>query len=336
MENRVRVLVVSDIHYAGPAERDRKDHESRVIPGLLLRTLVGLYRRYFWLRDVFAHNHLLDDVIQRAGKPDWVVANGDYSCDTAFVGCSDEAAYESAAQCLGELRRAYGGRLLANMGDHELGKKSIFGGAGGLRWASWERAVSGLGLNPLWSQDVGVYCLMGVTSSLLALPVMGGDIKESERNAWEQLREGYILQIEKWFDSLDSKKRVILFCHDPSALPFLAEISSVRKRLDQVERTVIGHLHSDFILGSSRLLGGMPQISFLGVTVNRLSAALRMSRAWGPFKVVLCPSLAGIELLKDGAFLEIDLDPDGNEPVRFRKHRLPWGGHMKKETLPQA
>jgi len=84
---------------------------------------------------------LLDGFLDRAGTPDWVIANGDYSCDSAYLGLSDPAAYESAALCLQRLRDRFAGRLLAIMGDHELGKRSMAGGFGG----SGAGAVSCLG-----------------------------------------------------------------------------------------------------------------------------------------------------------------------------------------------
>ena len=73
----VRIDVISDIHYASDAERLRPGHEARVIANPLLRRAFKAYRHYIWLRDPFAHNHLLDDFLARTGSPDVVVANGD-------------------------------------------------------------------------------------------------------------------------------------------------------------------------------------------------------------------------------------------------------------------
>ena len=41
-----------------------------------------------------------------------------------------------------------------------------------------------------------------------------------------------------------------------------------------------------------------------------------------PFRVRLRPSLAGIELLKDGGVLTAELDPEAQQPARFHFHRL--------------
>jgi hypothetical protein len=124
------------------------------------------------------------------------------------------------------------------------------------------------------------------------------------------------------FSALRTEQRVLLFCHDPTALPMLASEDAVRRRLHQIERTIIGHLHSNLILWKSRVLTGIPRLRFLGHSVTRMSTALRDARQWKPFRVLLCPSLAGIELLKDGGFLAASLDLDGSRPAQFRLHRL--------------
>ena len=48
--------------------------------------------------------------------------------------------------------------------------------------------------------------------------------------------------------------------------PFLQDEPVIRDRLGQVERTVIGHLHTPLIHWKSRMLAGMPVIKFLGTT----------------------------------------------------------------------
>ncbi|MCS1411087.1 MAG: hypothetical protein M2R45_04283 [Verrucomicrobia subdivision 3 bacterium] len=113
--------VVSDIHFAGAAERERVDYESKAITNPWLRAGIAVYRRYFWLRDVFAHNHLLDYFIQEVGEV-------------------DDAALASSTFCLSQLRNAFPSCFIPVLGDHELGKKSVFGGIGGMRLASWGRA----------------------------------------------------------------------------------------------------------------------------------------------------------------------------------------------------
>ena len=310
------IAVVSDIHYASAAERVRgNDYEFRAIHNPLLRLVVRLHRRFIWLRDPLNQNHLLDLFLNEAGDFDHVIANGDYSCNTAFVGMSDDASLESARECLAKLRQKLGQKLRLNFGDHELGKVSLFGGQGGMRLASWRRAQDQLGLQRFWRFEIGKYVLMGVVSSLIGLPVFTRDTLPAERGEWEQLRAQHLAEVRQAFAGLKPDQKVLLFCHDPSALPFLWEEEKIRGKLQQLEQTIIGHLHSKLILWQSRLLAGMPEIRFLGHTARRLSAALRQAKKWEPFKVQLCPALAGIELLKDGGYLALTLDPDARRPA---------------------
>lgn len=327
MSQTQRLAILSDIHYAGAAEQQRGDHyELTPIANPVLRELVRAYRRFIWLRDPLHQNHLLDAFLKRAGGWDYVIANGDYSCNTASVGVSDDASSESVRECVGKLRAAFVGRLYLTYGDHELGKTSFFGGRGGMRLASWRRATQELGLEPFWRLKIGNNVLMGVVSSLVALPVFERDTLKEERSEWGRLRDSHLHEIRCAFASLSAADRVLLFCHDPTALPFLWREPEVRSRIAQLEATIIGHLHSKLVLWKSGWLAGMPHIGFLGHTASRLSAALREARDWRHFKVRLCPSLAGIELLKDGGFLTAELDLDARRPARFRFHPLPRSG----------
>jgi hypothetical protein len=323
MPSRRTIVIVSDIHYASDAEKQRPRPELAVIPNPALRLTVRLYRRYLWLRDPYAHNHLLDRFLAAAPVADLVVANGDYSCDSAFIGVSDDAAFSSAQQCLGKLRQTFGEKLRATIGDHELGKESLFGGRGGLRLASWRRALDGLALQPVWQTSVGRYQFIGVTSSLVAYPVYEPEALLEEREEWRQLRAAHLEAVRQAFAAVRAGERIILFCHDPTALPFLAGDEVVHNKLSQVETTFIGHLHSKLLWWNSRLLSGMPTIGFLGNSIRRMSAALHEARHWRRFHVVLCPALAGIELLKDGGFYTLEIDLAAPEPARARFQPLP-------------
>ena len=315
--------IVSDIHYASAAEQARgEDYEYRDLRNPLLRNLLRLSRRFIWLRHPLGQNHLLEAFLQQAGRLDFVVANGDYSCDSSFVGVSDDAAGQSARECLARLRERCGANFRAVLGDHELGKVSFFGMRGGMRLASWQRATRELELAPFWQKTLGNYLLMGVASSLVALPAFQADTLPAERPEWERLRVEHLAEIRRAFAALQPGQRVLLFCHDPSALPFLLDQEIVKSRLPQIEHTIVGHLHSQLVLLQSRLLAGMPPLPFLGHTVARYTAALRKARLWRPFRVRLCPSLAGIELLKDGGFCTVELDCQGKRPARFHFHRL--------------
>jgi hypothetical protein len=283
-----------------------------------------MYRRFFWQRDPFAHNHLLDSFITAAKAADAVIANGDYACDSAFIGVADDPTFQSADECLGKLRAAFGDRLHVVIGDHELGKKPLGADVGGMRLESFRRSRELLSLKPFWSVTFGDHVLIGITATLLALPVLQGELLESEVDQWHALLSQHIEEIRRAFIEITPRQRVILFCHDPTALPYLAEIPEVRSKVPQIERTIIGHLHSDLILFKSRFLCGMPVINFLGHTPQRISRALQQARQWRPFKVLLCPSLPGIQLLKDGGYLTIELDSDAKTATEFRKHRLSW------------
>lgn len=317
------LLILSDIHLAGPAEQTRRDHERRAVTNPLLRSATNFYRHFIWLRDPFAHNHLLDQALARHPSADWLIANGDYSLDTAFVGVSDDAALASAQESLGKMRAVYGERFRGTWGDHELGKMSLFGGVGGLRLQSLHRCQNELALPPLWQMDLGRYRLIGVASSLIALPVYEPETLPEERPAWQAARAAHLAEIKAAFDSVEPSQRILLFCHDPSALPFLWQEEWVRRRLPQVEKTILGHLHSPLVFWQSRMLAGMPPIRFLGTSIRRMSEALYQARCWREFNAMLCPSLAGIELRKDGGYYTAALDLSGKTPVRFEFQALP-------------
>ncbi len=313
--------VLSDIHYASTAEQARgHDYEARGVPNPLQRGLLHFYRHFIWLREPLTRSYLLDTFLAQARGLDYLITNGDYSCDSGFVGVSDDAAFQSVRECLSKLRAVFGDRLFATQGDHELGKVSFLGGRGGMRLESWHRAVNELNLPPFWQLRVGRYVCLGLVSSLVALPVFTADTLAAERPGWEELRQRHLKEICTAFDALKSQDRVLLFCHDPTALSFLANEPVIKARMPQIEQTIIGHLHSNLVLWKSRWLAGMPQITFLGHTAKKLSAALQQAREWRPFRVRLCPALAGVELLKDGGFLTIELDPEAVAPARFTFH----------------
>ncbi|MEI6784267.1 MAG: hypothetical protein WCQ21_25525 [Verrucomicrobiota bacterium] len=316
--------IVSDIHYAGAAEQARgDDYELREIPHPLLRTFARFYRHYIWLRQPLRKAHLLDQFLERSATFDYVIANGDYSCNSGFIGLSDDAACQSARECVGKLRQRFGVNLRATYGDHELGKLSMFGGRGGMRLDSLRRAQADVGLQPFWRLEIGSYVLLGIVSTLVALPLFEPDMLPAERPEWERLRAEHLAEIRRAFDAVQPGQRVLLFSHDPTALPFLWREESVRAKLPQIEQTTIGHLHSNLVLWKSRLLAGMPPIRFLGHTVERMSSALSQARYWRPFHVRLCPALAGVELLKDGGYCTLELDLEACQPARFRFHPLP-------------
>jgi hypothetical protein len=320
----VTIAVLSDIHYAGSIERARgEDYEFRRIANPLLRALARAYRHLIWLRHPLDQGRQLDRFLAEIGPADYVVANGDYACDTEYVGVSDPGSLQSAQECLGKLRARFGDRARFIFGDHELGKPALFGGHGGMHLDSWRCATQQLGLQPFWKLSLGRYLLLGVASPLIALPANQADVLPAEWTEWQSLREAHLAEIRATFDTLQPEQRVILFCHDPTALPFLWQEEPVRRRLVQVEQTVIGHLHTRLILWKSRVLSGIPPIRFLGRSVNRFTSALHQAHHWWPFQVRLCPALSGTELLNDGGYYTIQIDPTAKLPAHFAFHPLP-------------
>lgn len=319
-----RVAIVSDIHYGSPAEAERGPTFFSCIENPIRRWVVKQQRHWLWMREPWAHNYLLDRFIGEAADAHLVVANGDYSCDSAFVGVMDEPAFQSTAECLRKLRDAFGGRLLMVIGDHELGKMMLGRKEGGPRLASYSRATSELALEPFWQTRVGNYVFLGVTSTLLALALFESELLPEELAEWRRLREQHLEAVRSAFAAVREGERILLFCHDPSALPFLWREESVRAKLRQVERTIVGHLHSQWLLRQARWLAGMPRITFLGHTPRRISGALREARRWADFNVLLCPSPAGIQIFKDGGYLTARIDPSGLRPATFEFHPLRW------------
>jgi hypothetical protein len=320
----INVAILSDIHHAGPIEQARgEDYEFRLIANPRLRVVARAYRHWIWLRHPLDQGRQLDRFLAEIGPVDYVVANGDYPCDTAYGGLSDPGSFQSAQECLGKLRARFGDRVRFTLGDHDLGKLSLFGGRGGMRLASWQGATQQLGLQPFWQLPIGRYLLLGVASPLIALPANQADVPPDEWPHWQPLREAHLAEIRAAFDALAPDQRVLLFCHDPTALPFLWREDAVRRRLPQVEQTIIGHLHTKLILWKSRLLSGIPPIRFLGRNVRRFSSALHEAHHWWPFRVRLCPALSGIQLLNDGGYYTVNLDPVATRPARFTFHPLP-------------
>ncbi len=320
----VIVAILSDIHYAGPAERARgEEYEFCTIANPLFRAVARAYRHLIWMRHPLDQGRQLDRFLAEAGPLDYLVANGDYSCDSGFVGVSDPAAFQSTQECLAKLRAKFGDRARFTFGDHELGKPTLFGDTGQTRFASWHRATEQLDLRGFWQLNIGRYSLFGVASPLIALPANQTDALPEEWPVWQRLRETHLAEIRVAFEALQPDQRVLMFCHDPTALPFLWREESVRRRLPQIEQTVIGHLHTRLILWKSRVLSGIPPVRFLGRSVGRFTSALHEAHHWWPFHVRLCPALSGTQLLNDGGYYTVRIDPAANQPAKFTFHPLP-------------
>jgi len=246
MRPKTTLAIVSDIHYASAAEQARgNDYELRGIANPVLRAVVRLYRNFIWQRDPLHQNYLLDRFLAQAQGCQSAIANGDYSCNSAFIGVSDEAACASAKECLDRLRAKFGSHFRATFGDHELGKLSFFGGQGGMRLASWHQARSTLGLEPLWRLELGRYVLLGVVSSLIALPVFEPDTLPAERSEWERLREEHLAQLE--------------WARTPKGLPSSALNPAQRNLLDLVLEQYLGRMPDEVADRVRERLSGFEQ-----------------------------------------------------------------------------
>src|ERR1700751_2104499 len=105
MARPYQLAILSDLHYPAAAEQARgHGYQYSDLSTPLLRLAIRWYRRYIWMHQPLNQNYRLDRFLRSIGSPDHVIANGDYTCDSAFVGVSDDAACESARACLDKLR----------------------------------------------------------------------------------------------------------------------------------------------------------------------------------------------------------------------------------------
>ena len=304
------VIVTCDIHYASELERARRNPEGCVVPRWWLRAVANAFRS-LWLGDAERNNITFTQFIDVIRSADWLIANGDFSCDSAFVGVSDDAAMRSAKESLAKLRAISGTSFEATIGDHELGRASLFGGPGGPRLSSWFRCLNDLELRPFWQLAIGPYVLIGVTSSLLALEAFEPQLLSEERETWYCLRAEHLDHIRRAFRELPTNRRVLLFCHDPAALAWLGREESVRSRMGQIDQTLVGHLHSRLVISGIRTL-----------------AHLRNS-LWRDFKVRVCPALACRPWPFAGLYYRISLDLEGQRPLQFRLQKFRSGDRVR-------
>src|SRR5262245_24205365 len=99
-----KLTILSDVHYAGPAEQARGDnYEFRGIRNPLMRFGAWSYRHFIWMRHPLQQGRMLDRFLKEAAPSDHVIANGDFTCNTNSLGVSDDATLESAKECIGKL-----------------------------------------------------------------------------------------------------------------------------------------------------------------------------------------------------------------------------------------
>jgi hypothetical protein len=323
----LRIAVISDFHVMGPQEKACAEASYHAIGAdphpVRRRWRSGLHRvrRRFWN----AHPEWREAAFLKAleqvrdYKPDWVIANGDYGGDHGGVGVSDDATFESAAGVIQAIRRRFRSSCRFVFGDHDLGKYSTLLRGGGIRLRSLELGEERLGIPSFWHEvDEDVH-LIGINSSLFTLDQFLPEALVHEIPEWEKRRDRHYAEVSEAFLHLPSRARVLLFCHDPSALHALAQLPAVRNRLGQIERTVIGHLHSPGLLKLARLLPRKPGAWKPRYPVARIIAhGLEGVQSWAQFKPVVCPSTFGTGHHIRGGLLFIEQNAAGHLVVRRR------------------
>lgn len=95
---------------------------------------------------------------------------------------------------------------------------SLFGGVGGPRFAS-SRLDDGTRHPTALDPPLTSHVLIGVTSSLIGLAAFKPEIVPGEWESWARLRPTTSKDLKDAFASVPANRRIILFCHDPTALP---------------------------------------------------------------------------------------------------------------------
>jgi hypothetical protein len=138
----VTVAILSDIHYAGAAERARGRTTSFApSPIPCSAPLPRAYRHFVWMRHPLDQGRQLDRFLAEVRPVDYLVANGDYSCDSGFVGVSDPAAFPKRAGMSRQTAREIRRPGVVHLRRSRIGQiDSLFGGKGEMRLASWHCA----------------------------------------------------------------------------------------------------------------------------------------------------------------------------------------------------
>jgi hypothetical protein len=325
-EFAMRIAVLSDLHVLGLRETERSRRiardlgADRAFAHRTLRRGLHRVRSRFWNRRADDREacflRALDDLALL--HPDWIIANGDYSGDTGGIGLSDPRVFESVARVVDLLRRSFPERCLFTFGDHELGKFSTELKRGGIRMASLRRGEDDLGIESFWHRTKDRLHLVGVNSTLLTLSLYLPEALEEEIPLWQEQRARHLENIRRAFSSIPPGDRILLFCHDPSALGDLAGIPEVQTRIGQIAQTVLGHLHYPGLLKITRWIGRLPILPRYPVA-RIIAHGAKSAAAWSQFRPVVCPATFGLGPLLPGGFLHLDITPDH---LKVTRHRL--------------
>lgn len=332
----MQLAVLSDIHLVGPAELALANAGYGSIlahPDPLARAWrTGLYRvrRRFWNGHLkWRHTAFLRALDEVADwNPDWVIANGDYGGDLGGVGLSHRATLDSASLVVDLIRSRFPDRSRFVFGDHDLGKYSTVLRQGGIRLSSLDVGEQQLRIPSFWHEVDEEFHLIGVNSSLFTLDLFLPEAIADEVPEWRRRRDEHIAQVIRAFEQLPARARVVLFCHDPSALTVLSGIPVIRRKLPQIELTVIGHLHSPTLLRLARYAARLSGINPRYPVARIVAKGLEGARHWKLFNPVVCPSTFGTGHHVAGGILVIDKGPDGRlRARRVRVHRRHYGRH---------
>ena len=325
----MRLAVISDVHVMGPSEKDKHNESfNRLGEGLprmhgAWRRSLHRLRRRFWVDHPEARHqsflHALDTVASY--NPDWIVANGDYGGDTLGIGMSDASTFESVASVVTLIRHMFPNNAHFIFGDHEIGKYSTALKQGGIRLKSLQRGEELLGIRSFWTERVDGFHLVGVNSSLFVLDLFLPEALADEIPEWRRLRTEHIDQVNASFENLPADARVLLFCHDPSALSVISELPGVQRHISQIERTILGHYHAPSLLSLAKLVRLLPKLDPKYPVARITMHGVHGIKGWRKFRPIVCPATFGAGHHVPGGVLFVETNERGQIVTRSRRLR---------------
>lgn len=324
----MRIAVISDIHVLGPGEHEN-DRDIRAAlshgigwPRAMWRHFLHAARMRFWNwipeSRYACFLKALEEI--QGFHPDWVIANGDYGGDARGVGLSDDATYESAAGVITLIREVFPDRCHFIFGDHDIGKYSTAMRQGGIRLASLDVGEQRLGIRSFWHEKVDGVHLIGVNSSLITLDHFLPEALTEEISEWQERRRRHEELVTEAFTLPAGSDRIILFCHDPSALGVLIRNPVICAQQSRIELTVLGHLHEPRLLALAQRLPRLPDWRPRYPVARIITEGIRSAKTWKLFNPIVCPSPFGTGNHLSGGVLFIE----EKGPRRFvvRRHRI--------------
>jgi hypothetical protein len=338
----MKIAVLSDNHHAGLDEQQASvshfDGMGQGVPAMRRRWRRGLHRmrRQLWNTHPETRSACFEQAVAdvKAFKPDLVVAAGDYGGDVWGVGISHDHTFESVREVVDRLRAEFPDRCRFIYGDHELGKYSTDIRHGGIRIQSLIRGERDLGIRSFWHERRGDYHLIGINSTLVTLDLFLREAVEQEIPLWEEYRHGHMKAVVECFESLPRDARVLLFCHDPGALSVLAALRPVHERRGQIERTILGHLHSPRLMPLTRIASHVVRWVPEYPVARIIAHGARGAKEWKHFNPVVCPSTFGVGHHFHGGCLLIEA-PNGGD-ILVRRHKITLNRKSRRKPAPPS